>query len=394
MKKFVKKMSTMLFLIVLAAGLLTGCGGSGSASTSDTASVSNGAAPGYAPAEKAEYGAGIAQDSFAMNEAAAAEELDYETSDNNGESNTTQNMDSMTLLEEKLVYHCNLELETLDYAGTMKSIKEAIAQYGGVIQSENETDSSYEWYYADYQKTQGTMRNYIEIRVPSKNYDSFVSALDGVGKITSKSSSIDNISQQYYDTTTQIEALKIQEKNLLAMMEQCTTIEEMITVQDRLTSVQYDINRLQTNKRYMDVDVAYSYVNISIEEVMEFRIDEVPVKKNTFADRLVNTLKSTGSGFLMFLEIVLFLFIRLFPYLAIIGIILFFVLRKTIKEHKAEKKRRKEHQAAMHSGVQNANTANMYGNAQQQQAQSAPQGTSQNALPDETQNAGHSQDNQ
>lgn len=393
MKKFVKKMSTMLFSIVLAAGLLTGCGGSGSASTSDTASVSNGAAPGYAPAENAEYGAGIAQDSFAMNEASAAEELDYETSDNNGESNTTQSMDSMTLLEEKLVYHCNLELETLDYAGTMKSIKEAIAQYGGVIQSENETDSSYEWYYADYQKTQGTMRNYIEIRVPSKNYDSFVSALDGVGKITSKSSSIDNISQQYYDTTTQIEALKIQEKNLLEMLEQCTTIEEMITVQDRLTSVQYDINRLQTNKRYMDVDVAYSYVNISIEEVMEFRIDEVPVKKNTFADRLVNTLKSTGSGFLMFLEIVLFLFIRLFPYIAIIGIILFFALRKTIKEHKEEKKRRKEQQAAMHSGVQNANTANMYGNAQQQ-VQSAPQDTSQNALPGETQNAGHSQDNQ
>ena len=25
---------------------------------------------------------------------------------------------------------------------------------------------------------------------------------------------------------------------------------------------------------------------------MEFRIDEVPVKKNTFADRLVNTIKS------------------------------------------------------------------------------------------------------
>ena len=32
----------------------------------------------------------------------------------------------------------------------MTSIKEAIAQYGGVIQSENETDSSYDWYYADY----------------------------------------------------------------------------------------------------------------------------------------------------------------------------------------------------------------------------------------------------
>lgn len=375
-----KKFRTMLLITVLTAGLLTGCGGS--SSKSDSATASNAPAAAYAPTENSEYGMGIAQDNYGMNDAAAASEADYEASDNGSANNTTQNMDSMTLLEEKLVYRCNLEIETLDYAGTMKSIKEAITQYDGVIQSENETDSSYDWYYADYQKTQGTMRNYIEIRVPSKNYDSFVSALDGVGKITSKSSSIDNISQQYYDTTTQIEALKIQEKNLLAMLEQCTTIEEMITVQDRLTSVQYDINRLQTNKRYMDVDVAYSYVNISIEEVMEFRVDEEPVKKNTFADRLANTLKSTYSGFLMFLEIVLFLFIRMFPYLAIVCIILFFALRKTIKRHREEKKRMKEQQAAMYSGVQNANTANMYDNRQQQTPQN------------ESQSAEHSEDNQ
>lgn len=368
-----KKFRTLLLATVLTVGLLTGCGGS--PSTSDSATASNAPAAAYAPSENSEYGMGIAQDNYGMNEAVAAEEADYEAPDDGSGNNTTQNMDSMTLLEEKLVYRCNLEIETLDYAGTMKSIKEAIAQYDGVIQSENETDSSYDWYYADYQKTQGTMRNYIEIRVPSKNYDSFVSALDGVGKITSKSSSIDNISQEYYDTTTQIEALKIQEKNLLAMLEQCTTIEEMITVQDRLTSVQYDINRLQTNKRYMDVDVAYSYVNISIEEVMEFRVDEEPVKKNTFADRLANTLKSTYSGFLMFLEIVLFLFIRMFPYLAIVCIILFFALRKTIKRHREEKKRMKERQAAMYSGVQNANTANIYDNRQQQ----TPQNESQNA---------------
>lgn len=376
-----KKFRTMLLATILTAGLLTGCGGS--SSKSDSATASNAPAAAYAPTENSEYGMGIAQDSYGMNDAATAAEVDYEASNDGSGNNTTQNMDSMTLLEEKLVYRCNLEIETLDYAGTMKSIKEAITQYGGVIQSENETDSSYDWYYADYQKTQGTMRNYIEIRVPSKNYDSFVSALDGVGKITSKSSSIDNISQEYYDTTTQIEALKIQEKNLLAMLEQCTTIEEMITVQDRLTSVQYDINRLQTNKRYMDVDVAYSYVNISIEEVMEFRVDEEPVKKNTFADRLANTIKSTYSGFLMFLEIVLFLFIRMFPYLAIVCIILFFALRKTIKRHREEKKRMKEQQAAMYSGVQNANTANMYDNQQQ-----TLQNESQNE--DHSSNADHS----
>lgn len=360
-----KKFMTILLTALVSAGLLTGCGGSGNpASLSETATA-------YSPSKNAaaDYGAGVAQNNYAMDAvAAAAEEVAYENAEYEEKDNATQNMDSMTLLEEKLVYHCNLSVETLDYAGTIQSIKEAITQYGGVIQSENETDSSYGWYYADYSKTQGTMRNYIEVRVPSANYDSFVSALDGVGKITSKSTSIDNISQQYYDTTTQIDALKIQEKNLLEMLEQCDTIEDMLTVQERLTTVQYELNRLQTNKRYMDVDVAYSYVNISIEEVMEYHYDEEPVKTNTFVDRLENTIKSTARGFLSFLEAMLFLLIRLIPYLIIFAIICFF-FRKKIKRWIDDNRRER---AAVRARREMRQQAAIQQNAAMQQSAAIP----------------------
>lgn len=329
-----KKRITTLLTTVLTASLLAGCG----ASTMSEMAADTAADYDTSAAATADYGAGIAKNSFATE--AAAEDAVYDESEYESDDTQTQDLDSMTLLEEKLVYHCDLEIETLDYAGTLASVKEAIQQYGGIIQSEDETDSSYDWYYENYRKTSGTMRNYIEVRVPSANYERFISALDGVGKITSKSTSIDNISQQYYDTTTQIEALQIQEKNLLAMLEQCDTIEDMITVQDRLTTVQYDLNRLQTNKRYMDVDVAYSYVNISIEEVMEYHYDEEPVKTNTFVDRLTNTIKATGRGFLKFLEILLFLIIRLIPYLIIVGIICF-LFRKKIKSWREDRKREK-----------------------------------------------------
>ena len=115
-----------------------------------------------------------------------------------------------------------------------------------------------------------------------KDYETFLAALDGVGKIISKSTSVDNISQKYYDTTAQIEALQIQEKNLLAMLEKCESIEDMITVEQRLSEVQYELNNLQTTRRYMDMDVAYSYVNISITEVMEYRKDSEAVKQKYF----------------------------------------------------------------------------------------------------------------
>jgi hypothetical protein len=184
------------------------------------------------------------------------------------------------------------------------------------------------------------MTDYIEARIPSSGYDDFISEMDGVGKITSKSTSVDNISQEYYDTTSQIEALQIQEQNLLEMLEKCETIEDMITVEERLSEVRYQLNNLQTSRRYMDTDVAYSYVNINVSEVMEYHYNEVPVKKNTFTDRLKNTLKSTGSGFLSFLEGLLFLIIRLFPYLVIIAVICL-IFRKKIKTAMEEHKNKK-----------------------------------------------------
>lgn len=347
----------------LAGFLLTGCGASGkSMMTSDSAPAVNSAAP----QERYESG-GIAYDDVAEEEAVMTEmQVDAgEVSRGQGvQSGQPQDTGNVTLLEEKLVYHCSLEIETLDYPATLASVKETVSQYGGIIQSESENDSGARWYYEDYQKTSATMHNYLEVRVPSANYDSFLAELDGVGKVISKSTSVDNISQRYYDTTSQIEALKIQEKNLLSMMEKCETIEDMIAVEQRLSEVQYELGELQTSRRYMDMDVAYSYVNIGITEVMEYRRDSEPVRRNTFIDRLKNTVKNSGRGFLYFLEGLLFLVISLLPYILVIALIYFIFLRKKVKKLM---EKRKEEKARQESYRPNILVQHMPENTQKQQ---------------------------
>lgn len=312
-----KKWIQYIPITAMLISLLAGCGGSGGSKSV----MSDSAAPVMNSTARQEYAGGVADDAAEV----AVEDMDI------GEGSVTAaKTQDITLLEEKLVYHCNLDIETLDYPAAIASIKQTIAEYGGIIQSESESDSGQDWYYADYRKTSGTMHNYLEVRIPSKDYESFLAELDGVGKIISKSTSVDNISQQYYDTTAQIEALQIQEKNLLAMLEKCETIEDMITVEQRLSEVQYELNNLQTTRRYMDMDVAYSYVNISVSEVMEYRKDSEPVRKNTFFDRLNHTIVSTGRGFLNFLEGLLFLLIGLMPYILIIAVIYLIFFRKKV----------------------------------------------------------------
>lgn len=125
------------------------------------------------------------------------------------------------------------------------------------------------------------------------------------------------------------------------MLEKCETIEDMITVEQRLSEVQYELNNLQTTRRYMDMDVAYSYVNISITEVMEYRKDSEPVRRNTFMDRLKHTIVSTGRGFLYFLEGFLFLMIGLLPYILILFVLYKIFFHKRLQRFREEQRAKK-----------------------------------------------------
>ncbi len=228
---------------------------------------------------------------------------------------------------EKLVYRSNVTIETLEYADALAKLRETIHSMGGFIQYESESDNDHDWYYSDHYKTRGTLEAYISCRIPTKNYPAFMEGLGNYGKIVAKDSTVENISQKYNDTSTKIESLKIQEERLLDMLDKAVTIEEMLNIEDRLEEVRYEINRLETDIRHMDMDVAYSYVDVRLTEVMEYTRDEVPTKKNTFFDRLKNTFADSADGFLGFCEEALFAVILLAPYVIIIAVILFIICR-------------------------------------------------------------------
>ena len=57
-----------------------------------------------------------------------------------------------------------------------------------------------------------------------------VESLGNIGQVTSKSSEVENISQKYYDTSTRVEALEIEQARLLEMLSNASEIESMIAI--------------------------------------------------------------------------------------------------------------------------------------------------------------------
>ena len=120
-----KKQTKTAFATALMVCILTGCGGAGSSS----AVMSDTAAPVTNSSAQKSFAGGAAYDTAASmkEEIAAVEEEAMPAEEGSVTTSQTQkpaqSSDNITLLEEKLVYHCNLDIETLDYPTAITILK-------------------------------------------------------------------------------------------------------------------------------------------------------------------------------------------------------------------------------------------------------------------------------
>ena len=328
-----------LAVLVLFSGILTGCGKERRTAlfkTGAEAEYGNGYEESYAPAYAPEPAYDSNSDYMYEAKEAAAEETALSSLSASGALRTPENT------SDKLIYSGSLRLQTLEYEKTMQSIHDKIESAGGFVQYEDESDGNDSWYY----DSASVSRRYaqIEARIPSKEFQGFMESLQEDGKIMNRHVNVDNITQSYAETEASVKAYEIEQERLLDMMDKAETIEDMIAVEARLSEVEAELGRYKTSLSSMDRDVEYSAVSISVDEVREYT--EEP-DDSTFLSRLKETVKSSWSGFLWFMEELLYVVIRLVPFLAVIAVIILIVRavrkktsprRQAKKEAKAQKK--------------------------------------------------------
>lgn len=372
-----KKRLIALFITLTTVMSLTACSG-GSSTSSTISSASGSASSDTMYSTNSNYGISSEYKSssdemydydYEYNEEAVTTddytESNTENVENENINNTINNTSSnIVLVEDKLVYKCYVDIETLDFDKSYSALQDMMEKYNCVISSETFGDESisyfYDSYYSSSSKYKTGRTDEIVIRVPSANYKSFISEYGELGNVTSKTQTVDNITQEYYDTTSQVEGLKAEMERLEIMMSQATEIEDMITINQAITELQSEINSLTTYIRTMDSDVAYSYVTMSLREVLEYSEVEQPVKKNTFIDRLKNQCVDTWKGFLNFLENLLFTIIGLIPAIVIIGIIVIIIKLTCRNKIKTWKENRKLRRTSGDSSINELNTLLKY----------------------------------
>ncbi|MDE6434184.1 MAG: DUF4349 domain-containing protein [Lachnospiraceae bacterium] len=229
---------------------------------------------------------------------------------------------------KKIIKRYNYSYETERFDEAQAYLKQQIDAYDGYISSSEVYGS-------------GRRSLYLTARIPAENSDQFVGQLGSLGTMVSQSESAEDITLQYTDTESRIASLKTEQERLLALLDKADSLETIVTLEDRLTEVRYELENYESQRKLYDDLVTYSTVTITLEEVTY----TVEVDDSTFLTRITTGLEKSfrdiRNGFGNFL---VGLIVAL-PYLAIWGFIIFlivWIIRSLIKRQKRKRLLKKE----------------------------------------------------
>lgn len=267
MRKKIRLLASLLMVSLLAAG----CGSSDKFMATESA---------------------MATEDYAVEEEKAFDEM----SSNSG----AVNADILTVAQSnrKLIRTVDLEIQTKEFDTVLTSVQERVQELGGYVeQSSIDSGSSY---YSSYNRY-----SYLTVRIPSDKLDGFLENVKETANVTNISESTEDITLRYVDAESRKIALETEQSRLLELLEKAETVEDIITIESRLSEVRYQLESYTSQLRTFDNQVDYSTVHINIHEVdRETKVepkgfwDEV---KEEFGDSLYgigNGIREFGIWFL------------------------------------------------------------------------------------------------
>ena len=176
----------------------------------------------------------------------------------------------------------------------------------------------------------------MTVRIPSDKLDGFVENVKESANVTYISESTEDITLRYVDTESRKIALETERDRLLELLERAETVEDIITIEGRLSEVRYQLESYASQLRTFDNQVDYSTVHINIHEVDR----ETNVEPKTFWEEVTeefdDSLYDMGRGIKNFA----IWFLGSSPYLilwAVVIVAAVFVLRAVGKKKRIKK---------------------------------------------------------
>lgn len=305
-----KKISLLLAIVLCLALVLSGCGASSNSMTEVYAPSAP--APSSAPMEAPDYSytGGI--------KGSADSSYDGSADIYNNSSN-------------KIIRTANLTIQTTEFDAAVSALNQLTNEQGGYFETAEVQSGGY------YNKYASRSAYYV-VRVPKENFVAFRDGTSGIGHISNISENAQDVGETYYDTEARLNTLTTKRDRLLELLEKADVMEDIITLENALADVQYQIDMHTATLRKYDSLIGYSTFYIRLNEVE--KIAEQPSVKESFGSKFMANLKKGFENFGDGVQDFAIWFAR-----NLIGIIIFaaivvavvLIVRKEIRRHRSKK---------------------------------------------------------
>lgn len=250
----------LLLCFTLIAGLLSGCGSS-------------------APKEAYDY---------ALEEETSAAMSPESAMEGSGVTSGT-GLSGYTAPNEKLIRTVHLDAETQEYDTLITSLEEKITSLEGYIENRDAYNGS---------EYSGRDRRYCSmvVRIPADRLNEFVTHVNENANVTNTTEEVENITLQYVDTASRVEALETEQERLLELLESAENLTDILEIEERLSDVRYELSSYASQLRVYDNQVSYATVYLNIDEVQKLTPMEEPTVWERISEGFGETIEDIAES--------------------------------------------------------------------------------------------------
>ncbi|MGD8192082.1 DUF4349 domain-containing protein [Brevibacillus ginsengisoli] len=192
-------------------------------------------------------------------EAPALPQEQSEGSASNANSpNTTNNQTGIgnpPMQDRKMIYQADLQMEVEKYKEARSNIEASVKRNHGYILSSSDYENENE------------KGGHLTVRIPQSGFHSFLNELDQYAiKIPSRNIVGQDVTEEYVDLTSRLKALQVVEARLLNFMSEAKKTEDLLKISTELGATQQEIEKIKGRMRYLDENISYSTVEMTIVE--------------------------------------------------------------------------------------------------------------------------------
>lgn len=126
-------------------------------------------------------------------------------------------------------------------------------------------------------------RGSLTLRVPAERFDEVVGLVGEVGDVTAVTTSSQDVTGEYTDVASRLKALMAEREQINLVLARAESIPDILSVRDRLSFVQGEIETLQGRQQVLDDQTSLSTLTVSLSEAADPGAVTTPAERSGFA---------------------------------------------------------------------------------------------------------------